>query len=266
MSVDSTVSDGGNVDVLLVEDDPLARLTGRRSLETLGHHVMDVGTCADAERAWRASEFNIVVSDYRLPDGLCVSMVDRMRQSGYRQPVICITAENECLSEAECHSLGISEVVAKPVDMETLRSAVAKALRIASGGSVPVASASDSPERVGRFLLVSCPETVDADAMGRIEELCRDEAWLALDMSGTDTLENNALPVLAEACANRRREDGRLCLLGIHGGPLKAFEAGLAGTGIDVVPGRRALAAMGRRLSSQCERAEVLNSVVVKGK
>jgi len=63
---------GGNEEILLVEDDPAVRLLTRRTLETFGYRVWEVGSGQEALELWNSGQANIqlLLTDLVMPGGL----------------------------------------------------------------------------------------------------------------------------------------------------------------------------------------------------
>ncbi len=158
--------------VLLLEDDPLAAWTGRRILEQMGCRVMDADCCQAAEEAWLANPFDLVIADHRLPDGFGVELIGRMRAAGRTTPVICLTAEAEVISETQRQELQIGAVVGKPINLETLRTAV----NHCAAPSEPAAAAVPPPARrrtIGHYDLFPCRQVDILRDLDSLESLSR---------------------------------------------------------------------------------------------
>ena len=109
--------------VLLLEDEALVRWTGRRTLEEMGCLVIEAETCQEAEEEWKRGGFDVVVLDYRLPDGVSVDVAGRMRVRGNNEPLIFLTAETEKIGDVEAASLGAVAVLRKPLNVKDLKNA-----------------------------------------------------------------------------------------------------------------------------------------------
>lgn len=99
---------------LLVDDEPGIREGLAALLRRKGHDVMTAADCADAARAL-AGEFDVVVSDWRLPDGLASSFLSQVRC-----PVIAVSGHPEEVDPMP----GLREVMTKPVTPARLIAAI----------------------------------------------------------------------------------------------------------------------------------------------
>ncbi len=248
------------VRALVVDDEPLVLWTTVKRLERLGWQVAGAESGHEAETLWTRNDFDIVIMDYRLSDGLGTDVVAAMRQAGHREPVVCLTAESERIEPAARQQLDIADVLSKPLTMDDLTKTVSEALRGAAkrGGESSEAAA----EHVDGFRLAICPESATADELALLADRHAADDWLALDMSGTVSLSREALSVLAGMARARMPRQGRLCLVGLSGEEL----ARLRGEGwtrdIACVADRAGLAAERRRPISVPERESLLASVV----
>ena len=102
--------------VLLVEDHPA---TGEMTIEMismLGHAGRRVASLLDAEAAVRSDAFDLVLTDYRLPDGTGIELVRRLHATAAGRTPPCIL-----LSAYDRDSLGLPDdvpfvrVLLKPV-------------------------------------------------------------------------------------------------------------------------------------------------------
>jgi CheY-like chemotaxis protein len=123
--------DGGGMKCLLVDDEPgiregLAMLLRRRGIE-----VDTAGDCAAAAEHLANQVFDVVVTDWRLPDGVALSFA-----ADCPAPVLAVSGHPE---EVEC-SGSIQAVMAKPVRPQQLLD------RITACGAAPPAEAEDDAE------------------------------------------------------------------------------------------------------------------------
>ena len=66
---------------LIVEDEPVLRRLLRGHLARSGHHVVAVGSLADARRALDEDTFDCLLTDAILPDGLGAELREHVRAS-----------------------------------------------------------------------------------------------------------------------------------------------------------------------------------------
>jgi CheY-like chemotaxis protein len=101
---------------LLVDDEPGIREGLAALLRRRGHDVRTAGDCAAASAALADDEFDCVITDWRLPDGIAARFV-----ATCRSPVVAVSGHPE---EVERHG-SVREVLTKPVAPSRLLQALA---------------------------------------------------------------------------------------------------------------------------------------------
>lgn len=237
--------------VLLVEDDPLLGSAMCRIMERMECNVVTAATCCDAEEAWLRQDYDLILVDYRLPDGLGLDLISVMRSAGRRDQVYCLTAEAEAVSEEDAEKLRIGAIWSKPVDPELLREALQKKV------FEQVADCSKR-RRAGRFLIVE-RESGSADFPTDCRRLCRGENWVAVKIGELDELSEKQAQLLRNWAVELSKAGGRLCLLlPPEGCPVEQELASC----VDTARNEDELAAHSRRLTGALERRELLAMLV----
>ena len=97
----------------LVEDDPLARWITRKALEEAGAAVTEAEDCAVARDMIDRMRFNLLVLDYRLPDGNGLDVLRYVRSKGHDDKAIVLSAEadifNRSYSGRSGYSAGVQQ-------------------------------------------------------------------------------------------------------------------------------------------------------------
>lgn len=101
---------------LLVDDEPGIREGLAALLRRRGHEVRTAGDCAAAAAALADDEYDCVITDWRLPDGIAARFV-----AGCRAPVVAVSGHPE---EVERHGR-VREILQKPVAPSRLLQALA---------------------------------------------------------------------------------------------------------------------------------------------
>ena len=121
----------GRAHALLAEDNPTSRIVLSAMLTSLGFDVMSVETGAEALAAATHSEFELIVMDIQMPVMDGEEATQRIRaipgQRG-KTPIIVVTAHALSGDERRYLSKGADDVVAKPVDMRAMATAVSRVL------------------------------------------------------------------------------------------------------------------------------------------
>jgi len=115
---------------LIVDDEPdireLLELTlGRMSVET-----RSAANLADAQQLLGASEFDLCLTDMRLPDGDGLELVQTIQQDYPDLPVAVITAHGNMETAVQALKVGAFDFISKPVDLQVLRNLVKGALKL----------------------------------------------------------------------------------------------------------------------------------------
>jgi two-component system, NtrC family, response regulator PilR len=116
--------------ILIVDDEPdireLLEITlGRMSLATAS--AADLGS---ARKLLASEQFNLCLTDMRLPDGDGIELVEHIQQNYNQIPVAVITAHGSTETAIKALKAGAFDFVSKPVDLQKLRDLVQSALRL----------------------------------------------------------------------------------------------------------------------------------------
>ncbi len=118
--------------ILLVEDECVNRLTGRRLLGKMGHQVVDVANGREALEALAGERFDLVLMDIQMPvmDGMEATRRIRADTSGAFDPHIPIIAMTAYAMNGDREKFlagGMDGYASKPVDMAELTQAMSRA-------------------------------------------------------------------------------------------------------------------------------------------
>lgn len=118
--------------VLVVDDDPPARLLARRVLEKGGYDVVDAGNGEEAlEVLKREPDVALIVADLNMPriDGLELIWEVREQAEWAGIPVIVVTGETDEILEAKLIEEGADDYIRKPLDPRLFLARVAATIR-----------------------------------------------------------------------------------------------------------------------------------------
>jgi CheY-like chemotaxis protein/nitrogen-specific signal transduction histidine kinase len=114
--------------VLICEDQPEIRRLMGYFIEEAGGRVtlIDSGEAAVDVIRQAADDFDVVLLDIQMPrlDGYEVAR--RIRQSGFRKPVIAVTAAAMPIDRQKCLAAGCDDYLPKPIEIEELLSMIAR--------------------------------------------------------------------------------------------------------------------------------------------
>ncbi len=114
--------------ILVVDDDPYFLRVLSRILAGENFRVNTAESATQAAQALQKDNFDIVVSDLRLPDGDGLSILQELRKSGADTPVVILTAYGEVDSYLAAMNAGAIEYLNKPVKTEELVAIIRKCL------------------------------------------------------------------------------------------------------------------------------------------
>src|SRR5690606_2615584 len=114
--------------ILIVDDDPAIRFGLRDFLETRGYRVEEAATAAEAEQLFRTASPDVVVSDYRLPDGDALQLLPRLRAIADQVPLILLTAHGSVELAVQAMKEGAEHFLTKPVTLPALLMVVERSL------------------------------------------------------------------------------------------------------------------------------------------
>ncbi len=123
--------------VLIIDDEPdireLIEITlGRMKLDTTS-----AGNLTEARQYLQQQDFQLCLTDMRLPDGNGLELVAEMQTSYPHIPVAVITAHGSTETAITALKSGAFDFVSKPVDLMKLRSMVSSALRLSETAADP---------------------------------------------------------------------------------------------------------------------------------
>jgi two-component system NtrC family response regulator len=116
--------------VLVVDDDASVAQVVKFLLEEEGHDTSVVGDVAGAKRELAADQYDLVVSDLKLPDGTGLDVLKLVRDASPDVPVILITAFATVKTAVDAMKSGAFDYVQKPFDNDRLKGLVANALSL----------------------------------------------------------------------------------------------------------------------------------------
>jgi two-component system response regulator PilR (NtrC family) len=120
---------------LVVDDEPDIRELLGITLERMD---IDAVACADiaaAKAQLMRREFQMCLTDMRLPDGDGIDLIEWMQLRGIGTPVAVITAHGNVETAVRALKAGAFDFISKPVDIKVLRKLVGSALKVPHTGT-----------------------------------------------------------------------------------------------------------------------------------
>jgi two-component system chemotaxis response regulator CheY len=107
---------------LVVDDSGVMRKIIIRSLNAVG--VNDVVEAGDGKEGWakfQAESFDVVLTDWNMPEMNGLEFLKTIRGAGSTVPVIMVTTEGEKAKVIEAIQAGVTDYLCKPFEADELR-------------------------------------------------------------------------------------------------------------------------------------------------
>ncbi|VAX09363.1 Type IV fimbriae expression regulatory protein PilR [hydrothermal vent metagenome] len=116
---------------LIIDDEPDIIELLEITLSRMGVNCRCAENLNEARKLLAAEDFNLCLSDMRLPDGDGIDFVRHIHEVAPQVPVAMITAHGNMETAIEALKAGAFDFISKPVDLKILRSLVNSALKLA---------------------------------------------------------------------------------------------------------------------------------------
>lgn len=115
--------------ILIIEDEPDLAMGLRDNLEFEGHKVAHGATGAEGLKLLGKVPPQLVLLDIMLPDMDGFEVCRKIRDSGYTQPIIMLSARSQEIDKVRGLELGADDYVTKPFGLRELLARINAALR-----------------------------------------------------------------------------------------------------------------------------------------
>ena len=116
--------------VLFVDDEEALAVLGKQRLERLGYKVSMHTSSVNALKDFNArpEEFDLLISDYTMPDMNGADLAKHVLEARAEMPVILVTGYSSTINSEIASSIGIRELLMKPISAQMVGEAVHRAL------------------------------------------------------------------------------------------------------------------------------------------
>ncbi|MCY2966151.1 MAG: ATP-binding protein, partial [Planctomycetota bacterium] len=128
MPSDTTVPTRMNGRILLAEDNPDIQTVVVAHLESAGLEVEVASNGLEAVSLAQSGKFDVILMDMQMPKLDGYGATSSLRQSGYRGPILALTAHAFAEDRARCLKVGCTEHLSKPITRELLLETIARYL------------------------------------------------------------------------------------------------------------------------------------------
>ena len=113
--------------VLIVDDEPNLRKILVANLRKDGHYLSEASGCKDARLLLAQDQFDVVLTDQKMPDGTGMDILHAIQESDATTSVVFLTAVGTVQLAVESMRQGACDFLTKPFAPDAVRSAVARA-------------------------------------------------------------------------------------------------------------------------------------------
>ncbi len=124
------------MNILLIEDDLTYARIIRNFLEKNGYLIKEVHQVAEAKNYLRKNTPDIIITDFRLPDGTGIEILRFSKESNPQIPIIFISNYSDIRVAVKAMKLGAYEYINKPIHPDELLLTVKEALDQSSNKSL----------------------------------------------------------------------------------------------------------------------------------
>ncbi len=140
--------------ILIVDDEPDILELLSMTVERMGFHGYTACSISDAKHQLTQQSFDLCLTDMRLPDGSGLDLVTHIQNEYTDTPVIVITAYGSVDVAIEAMKQGAFDFLAKPIELEKLKSVIKTALNLTPIASAPI-NTDELPNIIGQSSAIS---------------------------------------------------------------------------------------------------------------
>ena len=119
------------IKIALVEDDENLRFLVAERLQSEGYKVLEANNGDDAEKIILQELPEIVLLDWMLPGKQGSEVCTSIRDKGFTNQVIMMTAKGQDIDKIEAYKFGVSDYINKPFNMDVLVAMVDNKIKFA---------------------------------------------------------------------------------------------------------------------------------------
>lgn len=118
---------GGELSILLVEDDDVFRLVLARSLRARGYDVQGAASYEQAVDLLVGRPTRLALVDLRMPGRSGFDLIDAIRRMHASTVIVVLTADRSAASREEARKRGAADYLTKPAEIDDIVAALSRA-------------------------------------------------------------------------------------------------------------------------------------------
>lgn len=166
--------------ILIIDDDSTFCLMLNTFLSKKGFETKTAFNGKEAIRILKAENFDVILTDYRLPDYTGLELLQHIRDAGFNAAVILMTSYAEIRTAVKAIKMGAYEYIAKPINPDELLLTINNALRSlqkqkepSKSGTAPaekgiayITGVSEEAIRIKEYILLVAPTDMSVIIQG----------------------------------------------------------------------------------------------------
>lgn len=121
--------------ILVIDDSIFTRMKVGRLFQTLGHEILEASNGLEGLRIALADRPDCIFTDLLMPQLDGIGFLKALRKAAPTLPVVILTADIQEAKHRQCLSLGVVDLITKPVKDEVLKRVLHRALNTVKKGN-----------------------------------------------------------------------------------------------------------------------------------
>ncbi len=132
--------------ILIIEDEVTLNKTLAEGLKEFGYQSDVVETMKDGEYYLDIRNYDLVLTDWMLPDGNSIDIIPDIKTNAPKTVVIVLSARDDNESEVEALRAGADDYIRKPFDFDVLVARIEARLRFGGSNIIEIEDLTINPE------------------------------------------------------------------------------------------------------------------------
>lgn len=132
--------------ILVVEDEISLNKTLAEGLTEYGYQIDACENCKDARYYIGIRNYDLVLTDWMLPDGDGTSLIHEVKEKSLRTSIIILSAKDDKESEITALKAGADDYIKKPFDFDVLLARIEARLRFGGSNTIKIDNLEIDPD------------------------------------------------------------------------------------------------------------------------